>query len=72
LGQYRVYLRIARPGAETMWDAENMGSNYPVRFANEGEQLWEENLAANFLGTITVTEPPEKLEWNYEFGILNK
>jgi hypothetical protein len=72
LGQYRVYLRIARPEAGSTWDRQKGESDYSVRFANEGDALWEDSFAANFLGTIMVTEPPEKLEWDYGLGILNK
>jgi len=47
-GKYKVYLRIAS-------GRSSKGLNgYPIRFANDDKNLWNESLGANYLGEFTV------------------
>ena len=67
-GRYQAYLRIASRNSQKL----SGRTGYPIRFANEGENVWDESLGANFLGTITVTEKPKQLEWDLLKGITEK
>ena len=52
VGEYQIYLRLCAC-------QESKGSelyDYPIRFANEGENFWNEELSANFLGSFSVRE----------------
>jgi len=64
-GEYQVYLRIASPSKT----GELGQTGYPVQFANEGDNVWDPYLGANYLGTIRITEPQKKYEWSPEEGI---
>ncbi|MBR6477668.1 MAG: DUF4832 domain-containing protein [Lachnospiraceae bacterium] len=65
-GEYQVYVRIADP-LRGRKEEEVLG-RYPIRFANEGENVWNEELEANYLGSFIVTEEKEELAWDYEEG----
>lgn len=51
-GEYQVYLRMAARD----FGMEDGMNGYPIRFANDDENIWNENLGANLLGSIQVTE----------------
>lgn len=51
-GDYRMYFRLAACGDT----GEDALAGYPVKFANEGEDFWSEDLGANFLGSFEVKE----------------
>ncbi|ORX78284.1 hypothetical protein BCR32DRAFT_282433 [Anaeromyces robustus] len=49
-GNYNVYLRLAN-------DKSSSGNNgYPIRFANEGNNVWDSSLGANYLSDLTITD----------------
>jgi hypothetical protein len=50
IGDYNAYLKIAYTKA----DIDTGYGDYPVRFANDDENIWNEDLGANFLGKIRV------------------
>ena len=50
IGDYYAYLKIAYTKA----DIDTGYGDYPVRFANDDENIWNEDLGANFLGKIRV------------------
>lgn len=52
-GEYQIYLRLADYG-----EGEGL-DGYPIRFANEGEEFWNEELGANCLGTFQVEDALE-------------
>ena len=62
LGDYQVYVRIADPEGAGKYD-------YPIRFANVGENVWNEELEANFLCNVSVTEKPEEMAWSPAEGL---
>jgi len=65
-GKYKLYLRIA--------SNRNGGLNgYPIRFANNDKNIWNESLGANYLGEFSIvgtnkggnkTNPPKDPEIN--------
>jgi len=47
-GTYHVYIRLAS-------DAESKGKEgYPIRFANDSERIWNEELGANYVGDFVI------------------
>ncbi|ORX78285.1 hypothetical protein BCR32DRAFT_295133 [Anaeromyces robustus] len=49
VGNYKVYLRLAS-------DKDSSGNNgYPIRFVNEGNNIWDSTLGANYLADLTIT-----------------
>ena len=51
-GEYKAYLKIAY--SDTYVDAGYY--DYPVRFANDDEDMWNEGLGANYIGRLRVIE----------------
>ena len=51
LGEYQVLIRIASPAAEGKIGMQG----YPVRFANDDDNVWDQESGGNFIGTITIT-----------------
>jgi hypothetical protein len=49
-GDYKAYLKIAY----TKSDIDEGYGDYPVRFANDDENIWNEELGANYIGKVRV------------------
>ena len=49
-GDYKAYLKIAYTKA----DVDEGYGDYPVRFANDDENIWNEELGANYIGKVRV------------------
>ena len=47
-GEYKVYIKIA--------NRDSGEGEYPIRFSNEGSNVYDSTLGANFVGTVNVTE----------------
>lgn len=56
LGEYNIYLRISQNG-----DIEKDNNYKCIRLANKGD-TWEQNLGANYIGKVTISEKPEDPE----------
>ena len=51
-GDYKAYLKIAYTKA----DIDEGYGDYPVRFANDDENIWNEELSANYIGKLRVIQ----------------